>query len=161
MATKIYPEKQIEGYTYFDTFEYQNQTYFLNTSVVLKHKYGIKDPPVMKVVQAGITDYGAPFWTYAIWKENGKFIRMTDYRSPDEEVECIVKPSHSPPTIVKQEYYSDFEVPRVITAWFVYVIIMLVSLMFRAFIVFWIFETCVFYKWRKENLKKPLPHDYG
>ena len=161
MQSFIYPEKKRQGYVYYDKFQYQGKSYYLNTIVDLKHKCGVKDIKLMQVVEAGICDCGKKYWVYAIWKSNGYVRYNVSYISPDEEILEIIEPAKQPPKILPTEYYKDSEVSGMFGAWVLYFAIMFFGMIFRDFIVLWVMGTIFFYVWRKMKLQKPAKHDFG
>lgn len=156
----IYPEYKIDRYVYFDTFTFQEKTYYLNSIVKLKNNKKL-NIAFVQLVMTGIDAYGKRFWTYAFWDYYGNVSYKRFLKSPDEIVECVLEASSNPPIKQEIEYYKDCELSIVMIGWFIYVILMIGGCIFRDRVVWFVFCSIFFFVWRRIKLKKQIEHDYG
>lgn len=167
MSYELYPDCVSNKCTYFDTFDFQGETYYLNTFVKLKKKapkpHSSLRIVLVQIVENGLTMYGNPYCVCAFWNEYGGVTNIKCYdKSPEDIIESIVEPSDRPPMKQKKEYYKDPEDSEVMIGWALYIFVMLFGVVFHDFGVLWVFATVMFFGWRKKRLTKPTEgHDYG
>lgn len=166
MANRIIAQ---DGCKIFETFEFQGKEYPLNTIVKIKNgtcAYNTK--PIDKYHRAQVVEHfidkrGREIWTYIFWTGipgNKALFCYHPSISPDEIVERIV--GRPPPVNENQvEYYRDSEVSVVMLGWVFYILFMIGIMIFKDFIVGWVFGTVFFYFWRKHKLEKPKKYMFG
>ena len=139
----MYPESVCDNRTYFDSFDFQGEKYNLNTFVELKENVWRNEKTkyltMIQIVENGLTQYGNPFCTCAFWDSYGDVTHMLYVHSPEDIIERISLPSNSSPVKPEQEYYKDIEVSGVLSGWVLYLAIMFFGMIFRGFIVLWVF----------------------
>ena len=149
----------IEGCTYFNSFIFQGKEYPLNTVVQLKdssivvHRKYINQYPRIQIVEYFTNRNGDACWTYALWTGNkyGAILPYYTTRSPDELVYNIV----GYPELQEKEvcYHADSEVTEVKFGWVIYIVLMIALMVFRDFVVGWVFVSIYFFLWRKNKLQ--------
>lgn len=159
----IYPEVVRPGETYFDTFEFQGQEYYVNSIVTVKNPnwVGFRGSYLISLAEHKIQENGIEVWTYACW-DYIQGVKHTTIRSrPDNIIQEILEPAEKPPAVPIQEFYKDAEVSQVWIGWVIYIAVMFFGMVFRGFGVLWVFATLYFFSWRSAMLAKPVKHDYG
>ena len=157
---RLYPEYQKPGYTYFETFTFQGKEYYRNSIVKLK-KSRYKEAMMVQLVEHYLDEKGKEHWTYELWFRSGHHFPYQTFSSPDEVIECIVKPSYPAPIDNTSKYCCDLEVNEVLKGWLIFLVIMALGTFLRDRWTLWIVGSVLFYIWRKFKLRKPPEHDYG
>lgn len=161
----LYPESKMEDYQYFDNFIYKGKKYYINSVVKLSkdaQRFLGSESEYSQIIQREITNLGKERWAYVVKVDGPQVWHTFTTVSPDQLIEEVTMPAVlTEGNKDKVKYYSDFEVPGVITGWVIYITIMVGSLIFVDFGAIWGFASLVFFAWRHQKLKKPKRHNYG
>ena len=150
------------GNTQYSHFVFNGKEYPVGC-LIKKSKSGISHLNFKHNKNAFLSSYyingynGKKYWVYITGNgQIGDPMIYTTSVPPEKIIDCVL----SYPIEPKTEYRKDSEVPEVIVGWFIYVLTMFFSCIFKGFAGLWIGISIYFFNWRKNKLKKSFVIDY-
>lgn len=165
---KYYPLTN-STYEYYDTFNYFGETYNANAVVKLKDNVKVGQPVkphMVQLVKHIVINGTEDVWKYALWYQTGFIAHYCAHEPPEQMIEEII--------LNGQEHFdeelSSCYTPKekleeyngaVLKAFMLYIAFMIFIMIFRDFIVGWVFATACFVMWKKDLKKKLNHYKYG
>lgn len=140
----------------YNTFKFHDKEYPLNYYVVFKNNksFVTNDVVRVKIIDHWTDSYGNEKWKYVYTTKINNDIIYVSNNHPDNELETVICRAES-----SNEYYKDNESEEVKIGWFVFIVLLIVSAVFKHFVGVWVIESICFYNWRKNKLCK-ANYDY-
>lgn len=166
----MYQHQSLVNHTHerLETFHFNGQEYRVNA--VVKLKSSVKHcwdatPKMVQLIRHIVTDCTHHTWVYAFWFETGVIKYYNSHESPENIIDYVIMDgkerfdtelSDCCPEDKKAEFSKELCI-----AWCLYIPVMVFLMIFRDFIVGWIFVTVFFVYWYKTRKASLNYYAYG